>query len=126
MRRGGWVVVKGEEKEAGERSLWVDGLGLPRELNQAPVHSPAWKLLPGCLQRGRALGGLPRLWANEASLSRETWLWDGFLASQRAGSPGALGLAGSQGRHPNTRVRPAGGGCGQQAELEGCSHLLVP
>lgn len=35
MGRGG--KVKGEEREAGGRSLWVDGPGLPRELNQAPT-----------------------------------------------------------------------------------------
>lgn len=31
--------VKGEETEAGERSLWVGVPGLPRELGQAPVIS---------------------------------------------------------------------------------------
>lgn len=31
--------MKGEEREAGGRSLWVDGSGLPRELNQASAFS---------------------------------------------------------------------------------------
>lgn len=60
--------MKGEEREAGGRSLWVDGSGLPRELNQASAFS--------CLETptlmftmGTALRGWPRLWANDVSLT---------------------------------------------------------
>ena len=31
--------MKGDESGAGGRSLWVDGSGLPRELNQASAFS---------------------------------------------------------------------------------------
>lgn len=54
--------------------------------------------------------------------------WDNLLASQRAGPPGAL-VAGSLPREVSksqSKVFWGGRGYRLQAELEGCSHLLVP
>lgn len=59
---------------------------------------------------------------------REMSHWDNLLASQRAGPPGAL-VAGSLPREVSksqSKVFWGGRGYRLQAELEGCSHLLVP